>query len=317
MKNDDVSEWNYGTPKNSACSLGWTWWRFGTVAVPAPCQNIFALWLRNWQQRSVVQVSTSSLSSPLWYFAASINQPNGRPVLWQPLRQRPERQQFFPFSFFSCCVSRFLADRWLHSCVILEFPPNSLESTRKKKKMMRMITGLSDDTALFLVPAQSSVSNHRPKTNIQCFQESVWVLMTERSVQLTGSHHHRRVLQRLAGRRCKTVALVKNRNRPTACRALRAPFQPRTLCVETIYTYQLWRFKFGITAPPLGLKSWTFLQNTSEGSKYASGIWNHTQPQCFGNEKKKKKMRMISEAAVKFTFSSVSFKEHCQQGKNT
>lgn len=54
---------------------------------------------------------------------------------------------------------------------------------------------------------------------------------------------------------------------------------------------QFTRISFDVSnsASPLGLKSWTFLQNTSEGSKYASGIWNHTQPQCFGSEKKNKK----------------------------
>lgn len=127
--------------------------------------------------------------------------------------------------------------------------------------------------------------------------------MTERSVQLTGSYHHRRVLQCLTGRRCKTVALVENR--PAARRALRAPFQPRTLCVETIYTYQLWRFKFGITAWAAELDfSSKYIRRFQVCIRHlkshsATVFWKW----------KKKKMRMISEAAVKFTFSSVSFNQ--------
>lgn len=151
----------------------------------------------------------------------------------------------------------FLAFQLIDGCTAassLSSLPTHLKA-RARKKMTRMITGMSDDTALFSVPAQSSVSNHRPKTNIQCFQESVGVLMTECGVQLTGSHHHRRVLQRLTGRRCKTVALVEDR--PAA---RRGPRSSLSLCAGK----QFARISFDVSnsASPLGLQGWTFLQNT-------------------------------------------------------
>lgn len=62
---------------------------------------------------------------------------------------------FLRFSLSSWSMVAQLRHPWVSSQL-------TWKQTQKKKKMMRMITGLSDDTALFLVPAQSSVSNHRP-----------------------------------------------------------------------------------------------------------------------------------------------------------
>lgn len=177
-----------------------------------------------------------------------------------------------------------------------------------------MITGLSDDTALFLVPAQSSVSNHRPKTNIQCFQESVGVLTTERSVQLTGSHHHRRVLQRLARPSVQNCCSGEEPKPTHSTRGAAGPVpasdfvRGNNLHVSAL-TFQIQHHRLGSRA---GL---FFKIHQKVPSMHQA--FEITLSHSVLEVKKKKKMRMISEAAVKFTFSSVSFKEHCQLGKNT